>query len=95
VLEDFAGFSGRWNGENWATERENWGEYRRQGLRRSPQEPRIEFSAQPCAICRHDIVRPVRDFLVLAIHLIVTLAKLLRLGGAKAVAPNRWRLNSN
>jgi hypothetical protein len=37
----------------------------------------------------------MRDFLVLAVHLIVTLAKLLRPGGAKAVAPNRWRLNSN
>ena len=39
MLEDFAGFSGRRNGENWPTERENWVEYRRQGLRRSPQEP--------------------------------------------------------
>ena len=28
----------------------------------------------------------MRDFLVLAIHLVVTLAKLLRPGGAKAVA---------
>ncbi len=35
---------------------------------------------------QHDTVGDMRDFLVLAIHLIVTLAKLLRPGGAKAVA---------
>ena len=39
MLEDFAGFTVRRNGENWPTERENGVEYRRQGLRRSPQEP--------------------------------------------------------
>ena len=39
MLEDFACFSGRRNGENWATERENGVERRRQGLRRSPHEP--------------------------------------------------------
>ena len=33
-----------------------------------------------------DNVRPMREFLLLAIHLIVTLAKLLRPGGVRAVA---------
>ena len=39
MLEDFAGFTGRRNGENWPTERENGAEYRRQAVRPSPQEP--------------------------------------------------------
>ena len=39
MLEDLTDFGGRRNGENWPTERENGVEYRRQGLRRSPQEP--------------------------------------------------------
>ena len=39
MLEDLTDFSVRQNGENGPTERENGVEYRRQGLRRSPQEP--------------------------------------------------------
>lgn len=34
----------------------------------------------------HDTVRTVRDRLILAIHLVVTFAKLLRPGGLRAVA---------
>ena len=42
-----------------------------------------------CSLARaggHGTVRPVRDLLILAIHLVVTLAKLLRPGGLRAVA---------
>jgi putative transposase len=43
----------------------------------------------PCRLaqdCRRDSVPPVRELLLLAIHLLVTLAKLLRSGGIRAVA---------
>ena len=43
----------------------------------------------PCSLARaggHVTVRPMRDLFILAIHLLVTLAKLLRPGGVRAVA---------
>ena len=43
----------------------------------------------PCSLARtggHGTARPVREMLILAIHLLVTLAKLLRPGGVRAVA---------
>jgi hypothetical protein len=44
---------------------------------------------EPCSLARtggDGTVRPVREVLILAIHLLVTLAKLLRPGGVRAVA---------
>ena len=51
MLEDFADFTERRNGENWPTERENGVEYRRQGLRRSPQE-------YPAHLTMKDLMEP-------------------------------------
>ena len=51
-----------------------------------------------CSLARardHGTVRPVRDLLILAIHLLVTFAKLLRPGGIRAVAAESLPLASD
>ena len=49
-----------------------------------------------CSLARaggHGTVGPMRELLILAIHMLVTFATLLRPGGVRAVAASRNRAN--